>query len=132
MALRGPESCYVELQQGGTTIAATLSWRPLVLTIDNQPSGGAFRNGKAATVRVGNFPANDRVTIQICANGNQGFECEYKEEGRTDSAGSVTFERYDLNCGQINIEGQCELVAIDTSPRWSDVAQANYFITYGL
>ena len=52
----GPQLCYVELQQGDTTIAAPLSWKVLKLRIDKEPSGSAFRNGKPATIEVQKFP----------------------------------------------------------------------------
>ena len=132
MGSSGPEYCYVELQQGDTTIAATLSWRDLELTINNKPSGFSFRNGKPTTIRVANFPANNRISVEICPTDSQGTTCGYKVVGKTDSAGSLTLKKYDLNCVQIDSSGDCELVALDISPGWVDVAQANLFFTYGL
>jgi hypothetical protein len=123
--------CYIEAQQGRTTISTPLSFRLLKVTIDGG-TGGSFRNGKSVTVKVGNFPAGDKIVVEICPADNSGDRCGEGAGGKTDSNGSITFDDYRLNCVQIDASGLCPLLALDQSYRkGSGVGVSIDFETYG-
>jgi hypothetical protein len=121
------------MEQGGTTISTPLSFKVIKLTINNSSGVGSYRNGKAVTVRVANFPLHNRITIEICPADSQGTECGYRVAGNTDTSGSITFNSYRLDCVQIDESGDCFLLALDKSYKTgSGVGIALDFSTYGL
>lgn len=123
--------CYVEMQQGDTTISAPISFRVLKLTINNK-TGGSYHNGKLVTVRVANFPLHNRILVEMCPEINPG-PCGYEVAGNTGTTGAIAFDDYSLNCVAIDESGVCFLLALDKSYKTgSGVATSISFSTYGL